>query len=237
MFKTLLLGLAAATLASTSQASVTVSSYSMIDGANLYGAYDDNLYNGAHGPGGQLSGGTGDLTDGVTTALVAAGYGAWRPYVLWDGLSPVITFDLGARFDLSGVRTYFKYFPAAAVYMPGSMGLRFSSDGVNFASSQLRTLLAAERLPGANDSDGVFDVLTAPATARYVELTLNNGPENRWLALGEVVFDGVIASAPAGVPEPGAAALALLALAGLGLTHRRAGSGGRWPAAGAVIRL
>lgn len=221
MFKPLLTGLAAATLALGAQASITVQSYSMIDGANLHGAYYDNLYNGSHGAGGQLSGGTGDLTDGVTSASVAAGYGAWAPYVMWDGLSPVITFDLGANFDLSGVTAYFKYYPQAAVYMPGSMGLRFSSDGVHFGGSQLRTLLAAERTPGNNNDDGVFQVLTAPASGRYVALSLNNGPENRWLALGEVVFDGTPGSTNASVPEPGAATLALLALAGLGLTRRR----------------
>ncbi len=221
MLKPLLTGLGAATLALASHANIVVSSYSMIDGANLHGAYYDNAYNGTHGAGGQLSGGTGDLTDGVTSVSVVAGYGAWAPYVMWDGLSPVITFDLGAQIDLSSVTAYFKYYPQAAVYMPGSMGLRFSSDGVSYGASQLRTLLAAERTPGGNDSDGVFQVLTTPASGRFVELTLNNGPENRWLALAELAFDGTPGNAATNVPEPGAAALVLLALAGLGLTRRR----------------
>jgi hypothetical protein len=57
-----------------------VVSYSMPDGANAWGAYYDNKYNGSS-VGGFLSGGVGDLTDGVQTASVAAGYGAWAPYV------------------------------------------------------------------------------------------------------------------------------------------------------------
>lgn len=220
MFKPLFAGLAATTLALSAQAvtpvvvppAITVASYSMVDSAPHYGAYHDNSYNGNRDSNGLLTGGTGDLTDGVTTASVAAGYGAWAPYVLWDGPSPVITFDLGARQALSSVTTYFKYYPQAAVYMPGSLGLRLSDDGVHFSGVQLRTLSDAERTPGSNDSDGVFQVLNAPASARFVELTLNQGPEGRWLALGEVSFAGT----PSPVPEPASAILAMLGLAGLG---------------------
>ena len=105
--------------------------------------------------------------------------------------------------------------------MPGWMGLRPSSDGVSFGSSQLRCLVVAERTADGNNDDGVFQVLTAPASGRYVEMTLNNRPENRWLALGEVVFDGTPGNTTPGLPEPSAAALVVLALAGLGLRRRR----------------
>ena len=64
---------AACILPTFAQASLVVSSYAMPDGAQLHGAYYDNLYNGTSSPSGFLSGGTGDLTDGVTTASVAAG--------------------------------------------------------------------------------------------------------------------------------------------------------------------
>lgn len=199
-------------IAASANANITVASYSMQDGANAWGAYYDNAYTGSRSPSGFLSGGTGDLTDGVLTASVAAGYGAWAPYVLWDGQSPVITFDLGATHTVNNITAYFKYYPGAAVYIPESVNLRFSNDGLNFGSDQLRTFTSSEASPGGNDSDGIYQLLTTSASGRYVELTLNNNPANRWIALSEVTFDGT-ASAPVPVP----AAMWLLGSGLLGL--------------------
>lgn len=207
------------------QAGIVVSSYSMQDGADLHGAYYDNLYSGARSSSGYLTGGTGDLTDGVTSASVVYGYGAWAPYVMWDGLSPVITFDLGATYTLSTITAHFKYYASAAVFMPGSVDLRFSDDGTNFGATQSRLLSAAERnVAGGDNSDGVFELLTTPGSGRYVQVTLGNGPENRWLALAEVSFDGTPGGTAASVPEPGGLGLALTALGalfGLGRARRR----------------
>lgn len=216
MSRYLIAGALAACLPICAQAGVVVSSYSMPDGADLHGAYFDNAYSGTRSASGMLSGGTGDLTDGVTTVSVAAGYGAWAPYVLWDGLSPVITFDLGASYNLSAITAHFKYYAQAAVFMPGSMDLRFSNDGSNFGATQSRLLSAVERnVAGGDNSDGVFELLTAPGSGRFVEITLNNGPENRWLALAEVSFEGTPGSSGNQVPEPGGLSLALSALAAL----------------------
>lgn len=220
MIRHLLAGLAAAALALNAHASLTPLTYNMVDGAPLHGAYYDNAYNGTSNAG-YLSGGRGDLTDGVTTASVVMGYGAWAPYVLWDGISPVITFDFGSVHTLSSVLTYFKFYASAAVYMPGSMGLRMSDDGVNFGSTQLRTLSDAERT-GSDNTDGVFELLSGPVSGRYLELTLNNGPQNRWLALGEVVFEGTPGGlAQQALPEPGTVSLAALALASLAGLRRK----------------
>jgi MYXO-CTERM domain-containing protein len=99
--------------------------------------------------------------------------------------------------------------------MPGSVGLGFSDDGSSFGATQLRTLAPTERVL-ADDTDGIFEVLTSADSGRYVQLTLNQGPENRWLALGEVTFDGTPGGLPhSTTPEPGSLALALGALAGL----------------------
>jgi len=208
-------------LAASVHAGIIVSSYSMPDGADLHGAYFDNLYTGTSDSNRYLSGGTGDLTDGVLTSSVVAGYGAWAPYVLWIGQSPKITFDLGGLYALTDVTAYFKYYPQAAVYIPGSVSLRFSSDGVNFGSAQQRLFDNTERVPGGNDSNGIYHLLGGSATAQFVELTLNNGPENYWLALSEVVFDGATATAANSVPEPGTGALLFGAAIALGLLRIR----------------
>lgn len=217
----LLCGFAAAALALNAHAGLTPLTYNMVDGAPLHGAYYDNAYSGTSAAG-YLSGGRGDLTDGVTTASVVAGYGAWAPYVLWDGISPVVTFDFGSVHTLTSMLTYFKFYGSAAVYMPGSMGLRFSDDGLNYGATQLRTLSDAERT-GSDNTDGVFELLSGPVSGRYVELTLNNGPQNRWLALGEVVFEGTPGgTAQNALPEPATVPLVALALVGLaGLRRSR----------------
>jgi hypothetical protein len=209
------------TLATSVHAGIVVSSYSMPDGADLHDAYFDNLYDGDIDSNRFLSGGTGELTDGVLTATVTAGYGAWAPYVLWDATSPKITFDLGGLYALTDVTAYFKYYPQAAVYIPASVSLRFSSDGVSFGSAQQRLFDNAERVPGGNDSDGIYQLLVGSVSAQFVELTLNNGPENRWLALSEVVFDGAPTAAMNNVPEPGTGALLFGAAIALGLLRTR----------------
>ena len=134
--------------------------------------------------------------------------------MLWDGISPTITFDLGAVYTYSSVMAYFKFYATAAVYMPGSIALRFSDDGSTFGATQVRTLTGAERI-GSDNTDGVFELLTSADSGRYVELTLNNGPENRWLALAEVTFDGTPGGVTQEAPEPGSVHLVGIALLGL----------------------
>lgn len=198
---------------------ITVQSYSMLDGPALFGAYNDNLYNGTN-VNGFLSGGVGDLTDGVLTALVAAGYGAWAPYVLWQ-ISPTITFDLGSLYDVSNVTSYFKYYPQAGVYIPSSVGLRISNDGINFTTIQSRIFSPAELVPGGNDANGIYQLLPSTVTARYIELTLSN--PSLWIALSEVTFNGTSGSLnPAvAVSEPESYAMMLAGLGLLGANTRR----------------
>ena len=205
-------------LASTAKADnqITPQTYSMFDWSrtNSWSWYSDQTYNGAVS-GNLLSGGTGELTDGVKSASVVAGYGAWSPYVLWDGYTPVITFDLGANFAVSGIQAYFKYYPTAAVYIPPSADIRFSNNGVNYGAIQLRTFSVAELAPGGDDASPSYNLLTATGIGRYVEVTLNT--PGRWIALSEVEFYG--SATP--VPEPETYAMLLAGLGMLGYATRR----------------
>lgn len=188
--------------------------YSMQDGPG--GEYADQSYTGSHDPFGWLSGGEGELTDGIKGGHVVVP-SDWAPYVLWDGYdgtSQVITFDLGANYAVSEIQASFLYWPGPAVYIPASAKIRFSADGVNYGSSMLRTLSTAEQNPvGAGPVS--YNLLPSTGSGRYVELTLTRA--TRWIALSEVEFYG--SATP--VPEPSTYAMLLAGLGLVGFAARK----------------
>ena len=64
--------------ATPAQALVDVISYSGTDGASNAWGYNDGRYSGQRVDG-WLSGGEGDLTDGLKNVMVGYGYANWRP--------------------------------------------------------------------------------------------------------------------------------------------------------------
>lgn len=165
-----------------------VASYTLSqDGANN-GWYNDN---------------GNDLTDGIKSASIVHGYSAWTPYVLWDGYSPTITFDLGQVRSVGSITGYFVTHPIAAVYLPTTATVRFSDDGVTFGPDIVQGLWDQTEL--SNDTPVERSLLAAPGQGRFVSVTLQS--PGRWFALGEVTFQ-------APVPEPEGWALLV---AGLGV--------------------
>lgn len=181
---------------------LAVDSYTLsVNGPNNGYGYND--------PGGQL-------TDGVIPAGVGAGYNNWAPYVLWDGKSPTITFDLGSDQAVGQIRAHFLTYPKAAVYLPLSATVRYALDGGEFGE--------AVTVPTGYVSGGVLAHDTpvmlsfnTPGVGRLVQLTLQT--PGRWFALSEVQL--LAPTTP--VPEAQSAWLALggLAVCAWALRRRR----------------
>lgn len=204
--------LLATTLAPAVQAAtVSPVSYSMVngDGQASGGSYNywDLNYSGAGSTnvdGSPLSGGLGDLTDGVITtenwfnAENGAGTG---PYVGWLSTNPVIDFFFDAVLAFNSVTFYVDDADGAGgVSTPGSITV----NGTNY--------LVADPL-GDDPFAITLDLTGLDASALNVQIFASNA----WVFVSEVTFDG----APATIPLPAGGVLLLGALAGLGALRRR----------------
>lgn len=199
-------------------APITVVSYTGNDGKeNGYG-YDDRTYSGARvgtAPYYTLSGGTGDLTDGLSEQHVTTGYALWEPYVMWEGFSPVLVFDLGQSHNVDTVNVSFIDYPSAGVYIPTGATVRFSNDGSSWGSVINRTFTTGERTLG-DDQVATYDLLGGTGgQGRYAEIQLITA--GVWTGISEVSFTGNLVPAP--VPEP--SVLALMAAGGALMLRRR----------------
>lgn len=160
----------------------------------------------------------GELTNGVMDVQVYSGYNLWDPYVLWDGASPTITFDLGTSRQVDAVQGHFLTYPNAAVYLPLAATFKFSDDGINYSAPVTYLTGYTDTIPLGNDQPVTLSLLGASGQGRYVAMKLTT--PGRWIALGEVQLLSA-------VPEPESLALALAGLgvvASLGMRRRAAGT-------------
>jgi uncharacterized protein (TIGR03382 family) len=152
-----------------------------------------------------------DLTDGVMDVSVGGGYWNWSPYVMWDGISPTIVFDLGASRQVDLIQGHFLTYPSAAVYLPLASTVSYSADNITYSAPV--TVLTGYTLgdPLGHDQPVVLNLGVA-GQGRYVKLELET--PGRWIALGEVQL-------MTAVPEPGALTLAMAGVGVLALLGRR----------------
>lgn len=165
------------------------------------------------------------LVDGVrvTPAFNATGFA--DVVVGWlqnpanpDMPHPVIDFNLGNIFNLTGVEISYALWPGAGVRAPNEVRVSFSNDGVNFSGAQ-----TFAGFDGSDHAEGyavfsrLLDIDLTGETAAHVRLDFRQGPgdtwgENRssWHMFDEVTFSGTV------IPEPSTVAL-LLGLASVGL--------------------
>ena len=151
-----------------------------------------------------MSGGKGDLTDGIIATdnwFVAEAPAGKRPYVGWT-LDPTIVFHFSATTAVSAVTFYFDDSDGAGgVSAPGSAVV----DGTTFVISE-----PAGSAPFAFTASGLS------FNGNDLSVTLNR--KNSWVFLSEVTFAGAGSTT---VPEPGSAALMLAGRLGLGVAAIR----------------
>jgi hypothetical protein len=202
---------------------VTAVSYDMPNGSGQAsgGTYNywDASYSGSGNvtlDGAALSGGTGDLTDGITTNLNwnnienAAGTG---PYVGWRSNitpDPVVRFDFGGSVLISSVTVHMDDSNGTGnVQTPLSIDL--STDGVTYTSNAITDPV----------SSSPFNA-TLPLLEITNQLFVRFTHRDQWIFIDEVTFDG---ERPNAVPEPALPALLGLGLVALGISRKRRGAG------------
>ncbi|GBL14865.1 hypothetical protein MTo_02173 [Microcystis aeruginosa NIES-1211] len=203
-----------ATIGTANALQITPISYDMENGGGS--RYWDKKYNGTgntsldYAP---LSGGVGDLTDGIIPTQnwnlveVADGTG---PYVGWLDRNPVINFNFAGTVRINSVTVHVDDSNGTgAVSVPQSILL--SMGGSNYNSGILTDP------PGAAPTSYTFSGLNFSGSS--LQLTLN--PSNRWVFASEVTFDGELLGVQP-VPEP-TSTLGFLALGtiGAGATLKR----------------
>jgi hypothetical protein len=186
-------------------APVTASSYDMVNGYTGSYHYWDQTYTGSGCvtcDGAALSGGLGDLTDGVIAtqnwfdAEAPAGNG---PYVGWT-VDPTITFHFNASVDIDSATFYLDDSNGAGgVTVP----LRINVNGVAY---------------NVTDPLGSAPIAFTAAGVGFsgTDLVVSINRRSQWVFLSEVAFDGGGTS----VPEPGSLALVAAALGAVGWSRR-----------------
>ena len=186
-------------------AATTPDSYNMLNGNTGSYEYWDETYSGAGCvicSNSVLTGGKGDLTDGViatTNWFVAEAPAGNGPYVGWT-LDPTITFHWNSATAISSVTFYFDDANGSGgVSAPAGVVV----DGTGFAIAD-----------PSGSAPFSFTASGLSFNGNDLVVTLNRG--NAWVFLSEVEFNNTAA-----IPEPGTYALMLAGLGAMMAVARR----------------
>jgi len=171
-------------------------SYEMINGGASTLNYWDDSYNGSGNKTvsyDKLSGGLGELTDGVIASQ--NWFDSPGPYVGWNNShTPVITFHFSTKVTINTINVYVDDSNGAgSVNLPGSVRIQMGSYDNSFVVSEL-----------AGAEPKLLQYTGLNLSGRELVLTLNHRTGAIWLMASEITFDGTA------TPEPLPAILLLL---------------------------
>lgn len=190
-------------------ATVVPESYAMLNGQTGSYEYWDQSYSGSGNPSASLSplsGGTGDLTDGIIATQswnvteVPVGNG---PYVGWLSINPAISFIFDTVYSFNSITFHFDDSNGAGGVQPPT------SVVVNGVSSPVPNPTGGAPFAFTLDLSSVSPTDTLAAT-------IFRSPGN-WVFLSEVTFDAQVSA----VPVPASLPLLAGALFGLGMMRRK----------------
>lgn len=192
--------------AATAQAATVLpTSYDMVNGNTGTFTYWDDTYNGSGSTttsGASLTGGTGDLTDGVIATGNWNVSGETAKYVGWVNTNPTITFNFAQAYNFTSMTFHFDDADGVGgVSQPLSVG-------VNGAAP-----VVVPTNPGPAPFSFTYDLTGTTTDTLAVQIFRTSA----WVFLSEVTFE---TAAPA-VPLPAAGGMLLLGLAGFGAMRRR----------------
>ena len=156
-----------------------------------------------------LTGGLGDLTDGVIATT--NWNGQYLRYVGWDSIDPKITFHFQNQVTLDDVRFYFDDAEFGGVENPA---------GVTISNGTTSLFAPVSDPPG--NAPFVFDFNTHGLSGTDFDVTLHRTSVNgayRWVMVSEVQFTGT--EGTASVPEPSSIAILATGLVSTALVRLR----------------
>jgi hypothetical protein len=204
---------------------LSVLDYSTPNGQSGFTTYHDDTYNGSGNPnvdGSALSGGTGQLTDGVlgTDNIFDNGTFDW---IGWQSIQPTITFHLAqpSVLDTLSFRSANESSMFNDVAVFGGANVSFSNDGTTFFGNFTYNTPDSDR---TGDQSRWVDIPLGQATASFVRVQLLDGVKvgeglKPWIFISEAQVLGTA------VPEPGAWGLLGSGLVAVAAWRRSRGRG------------